>query len=107
MSNNIQRLGETLAKRMKRTASASSPTTMELGTINSNLSLTTDGLQAQIPKGAYMIALGQAGTSYETGEADGHTHTMPENIRALQAGDRVLVAWCGNEPVVIATVVSS
>lgn len=36
-----------------------------------------------------------------------HTHRLPENFAALKAGDRVLVAWCGNEPVVVAVVTAS
>lgn len=107
MSNNMQRLGETLAARMKRTVNAGSQIAIELGTIGAGLSLVTDSLRVPIPKGDYMIALGQSGGSYITGTAEGHTHTLPGTLRGLQAGDRVLVAWCGNEPVVIATVVSS
>lgn len=107
MGNNLQRLGNTLADRMNRTAGAAVPITIELGTINGNMSLKTDSLQAQIPKGDYLVALTNAGTDYKTGEADGHTHDLPSNIRALQAGDRVLVAWCGNDAVVIAIVTSS
>lgn len=107
MSNNMQRLGETLAARMKTTVNAGSQIAVELGTIGAGLSLVTDSLRVPIPKGDYMIALGQSGASYRTGETEDHTHTMPETLRGLQAGDRVLVAWCGNEPVIIATVVSS
>ena len=85
MSSNIQRLGDTLSNRMKKTANSAVPTTLELGNIRGNLSLTTDSLPAMIPKGQYMVN------------------------RALDVapGDRVLVAWCGNEPVVIAVVGSS
>lgn len=107
MSNNVQRLGETLAGRMKRTANAAVPTSIELGTINNNLSLTTDSLQASIPKGDYLVALTLTAGSYITGETDRHTHTLPGVFRGLRAGDRVLVAWCGNEPVVISIVASS
>ena len=130
MSSNMQRLGETLANRMKKTSAAAVPTTVELGRIGANLSLTTDSLRSSIPKGAYMVNLmlvgGSSRTSAEThthsdgkheGHSDGdgshshsggsHSHEMPSSYRGLQAGDRVLVAWCGNEPVVIAIVVSS
>lgn len=112
MSSNMQRLGDTLASRMKKTSAAAIPTTIELGTINSNLSLTTDSLPVPIPKGDYMINLMLAGSSYRTGSAataDGlsHSHTLPDTFRSLKEGDRVLVAWCGNEPVVMAIVVSS
>ena len=129
MSSNVQRLGETLAARMNKTAGAAIPMTLDLGVINSNLSLTTDSMKVPIPKGDYMINLMLAGsftTSSSTHTHDGgshgghmggdgshshsggaHTHQLPGEFRGPQAGDRVLVAWCGNEPVVIAVVVSS
>ena len=129
MSKNMQKLGSTLSKRMKRTADGAVPTAIELGVVNSNLSITTDSLQAAIPKGDYMVNLmltGGRSTSAEShthsGGAHGgheggdgshshsggsHSHELPGEFRGLKAGDRVLVAWCGNEPVVIAIVVSS
>lgn len=128
MSKNMQRLGNTLSNRMKRTASGAVPTTIELGVVNPNLSITTDSLQAAIPKGDYMINLmltGSRRTSSETHTHSGgshsqysgsgshthndgeHSHELPGGFRSLRSGDRVLVAWCGNEPVVIAIVVSS
>ena len=120
MSSNMQRLGDTLASRMKKTSDAAVPTTIELGTINTNLSLTTDSLPTPIPKGDYMVnlmlACGSYKTSSETHTHSGsdhshsggaHSHELPSGFRGLRAKDRVLVAWCGNEPVVIAIVVSS
>lgn len=134
MSSNMQRLGSTLTDRMKKTSSAAIPTTIELGTINSNLSLTTDSIKTPIPKGDYMINLiltsdtyktssethSHSGGSHSHGGSDhshsggshshdggDHRHDLPACFRALKSGDRVLVAWCGNEPVVIAIVVSS
>lgn len=55
MSNNIQRLGETLNKRMIKTANAATIVATELGTINQNLSLTPDSLQVAIPEGDYLL----------------------------------------------------
>ena len=110
MSKNTQRLGATLSNRMKRTANGAVRTTIDLGIVNSNLSITTDSLQAAIPKGDYMVNLmltGGRSTSTESHGEGTHSHTMPSSYRGLKAGDRVLVAWCGNEPVVIAIVVSS
>lgn len=134
MSSNMQRLGDTLASRMKKTSAAAIPTTIELGTIGSNLSLTTDSLPVPIPKGDYMINLMLAGDSYRTSsethshsggshshsgtdhshsggshthDGGAHSHELPSAFRSLKGGDRVLVAWCGNEPVVVAVVVSS
>lgn len=134
MSNNMNRLGEVLADKMKRTSAAAIPTTMELGVINSNLSLTTDGLKRPIPKGEYMVDITLVSDSYMTSSeshshSDGshshtgddhshsggshshdggaHSHKLPTGFRSLKSGDRVLVAWCGGEPVVVAIVTSS
>lgn len=111
MGNNIQRLGETLASRMTKTANAAVPTSIELGIINENMSLTTDSLRVPVPKGEYMVDIRLNGPApndpYETQEKEEHKHKLPKFFRALKPGDRVLVAWCGNEPVVIAIVVSS
>lgn len=120
MNSNMQRLGDTLASRMKKTSAAAIPTTIELGTIGSNLSLTVDSIRDPIKKGDYMISLMLAGDSYRTsseththsGEdhthsGGAHSHALPAAFRSLREGDRVLVAWCGNEPVVLAVLVSS
>ena len=104
MSSNMQRLGNTLASRMKKTADAAVPTTLELGIIRDNLSLTTDSLLSIIPKGEYMVNLMLTDAEDGGGESG---YELPGNFRSLKDGDRVLVAWCGNEPVVIAIVVSS
>lgn len=79
MSNNIQRLGESLSKRMIKTANAAVGIYTELATIGTGLTLTPDSIQAAIPQGDYLITAGQK----------------------LQPGDRVLVAWCGNKPVIV------
>lgn len=105
MSKNMQRLGATLSNRMKRTASGAVPTTIELGIVNANLSITTDSLREPIPKGDYMVNFMLTGGTY-IGGGD-HSHSLPDGFRGLKAGDRILVAWCGNDPVVIAIVVSS
>lgn len=78
MSKNIQRLGETLVKRMEKTAAAAVKVATEYGTINYNMSLTPDSLNVPIPEGDYLIVKG----------------ANP------QPGDRVLISWCGNDPVV-------
>lgn len=102
MSKNMQKLSSVLSRRMKRTASGAVPTTIELGVVNANLSLTTDSLQAAIPKGDYMVNIMLSGDAGE-----GEQGSLPPTFRGIKAGDRVLVAWCGNEPVVISIVTSS
>ena len=128
MKNNLQRLGETLNSRMQQTAGANFKTSIELGTINGDLSLTTDSIKTPIPKGEYMVDLRLTHDTYftynelrssanaphvhqgddHTHDADGlHDHRAPSVFRMLRAGDRVLVAWAGHEPIVITIVVSS
>lgn len=136
MSSNMQRLGETLAGRMKRSASAAVPTTLELGIINGNMSLTVDSIGTPIPQGDYMVSLHLTHETYYTynelnssanaphhhaggqhGGHDGgngshthddglHDHRVPSVFRRLQPGDRVLVAWVGYEPVIVDIVVA-
>ncbi len=135
MTSNIQRLGDALASRMKKTANAAVPTTIELGTIGNNLYLTTDSIKTPIAADQYMVAInlthenyftynelnssaaaphhheggthGQCcGSGYHTHDDGLHDHRLPSVFRRLQPGDRVLVAWCGNQPVVISIVVS-
>lgn len=77
--NNIQRLGDTLSKRMAKTARAAVGVYTDMGTINYNNSLTPDSLNVPIPQGDYLISEG----------AD------------PQPDDRVLVAWVGSQPVVV------
>lgn len=134
MSSNIQRLSNTLANRMSKTAQRNIPVTIELGIINGDMSLTTDTLNGNISPKDYMIDLQLTHENYysydemnssrnaphhhEGGEHscvstgfhthdDGlHDHRVPSVFRRLQPGDRVLVAWVGNEPIIIAIVVS-
>lgn len=125
MSSNVQRLGEILHGRMTRTASEAQSICLELGTITASLGLTTDSIKTPIPKGCYMVDISLSG-SYQTVSAShthsggshgghtagdgGHTHSggsHTHGMPSLKSGDRVLVAWCGNEPVVVAVVVSS
>lgn len=102
MSSNIQRLANSLAGQMQKTASTSVPVTVELGVINSDSSLTTDTLKGNISPNDYMIDLQLTHESYLSDKSD----RVPSVFRRLQPGDRVLVMWAGNEPIVTAIVVS-
>lgn len=136
MGSNVQRLGEALAGRMKKSAAAAIPTTLELGIINGNLSLTVDSIANPIPQADYMVALHLTHENYYSynelnssanaphhhaggthGGHDGgngshthddglHDHRVPSVFRRLEPGDRVLVAWIGYEPVIIDIVVA-
>lgn len=110
MSNNMQRFATVMSNRMKQSSSAAVTTTMELGVVNSNLSITPDSLRVPIPVGDYMVNLrltGERFTDYARFENSAHRHELPEPFRGLKPNDRILIAWCGNEPVVLAIVVSS
>lgn len=129
MGKNMNRLGDVLASRMNRAARANTAVALELGVINSDLSLTTDGLNGRIGRSDYLVDIRLTQDAYETSETththsggthgghesgsgshthDGgnHKHKLPSAFRKLKAGDRVLVAWIGNDPVVVAIVVS-
>lgn len=110
MSKNMQRLASVMAARMNQTSRAAVSTTIELGTVNKNLSITPDSLRVAIPKGDYMVNLmltGEKYTGYGYSGEQSHRHELPAEYRGLRPGDRILMAWCGKEPVVIAVVTSS
>ena len=71
----------------------------------------TKGGQGQHPHGPSGGHSQYSGSGVHSHPADEGEHIhdvlIPESMRAIRPGDRVLVAWCGNEPVVIAKVVAS
>lgn len=123
---NTKRLANVLANRMKDTSKAAVRTTIELGTYNEDGSITPDSLRTRIPKGEYMINFmltNDTFTSSDTVSISGgvhaqkegsgyhehnnvgeHSHKVPKKLHPLMEGDRILIAWCGTEPVVIAKV---
>ncbi len=107
MKRNLQRLGAALSDRMKSTAGAAVPVTSELGTINKDLSLTVSSVRTAIPKGDYMVDITLSSGNYNTSSDESHSHRLPAAFRTLKAGDRVLVVWCGFEPIVISIITKS
>lgn len=108
--SNIEELGKMLNTHMKNVTSRNTGITVELGTINANMALTVASLGNAIPKGDYMLSLHLKPTgTFQTETTEGHTHTvtLPDKLRGLKAGDRVIVAWVGTEPIVVDIVVSS
>lgn len=119
MGKSTQRLGNVLASRMQNTVQAHNRAPLELGTIESDLSLVIDGMAGRISPKNYMVDIRLTHDSYETDKrahshsggdhshSDGeHRHRLPSCFRKLQPGDRVIVAWVGNEPVITAIVVA-
>lgn len=130
MSKSTDRLCAALTGQMTRSAKGNLPMGPELGVIGPRLSLIPDSLRKPIPKGSYLVDItlthpdynvqvtthvhsggthgGHTGGSGSHQHTDGpHTHRIPEVFRNLQEGDRVLLIWCGNEPVVVAIVTES
>lgn len=108
--NHIAAFGELLSRRMIRIQSAGDTVSCDLGQINSDMSLSVDSLNGKIPRGEYMISLhlsGESGSDLHTGKTEEHTHTLPNRLRGLKSGDRVLVAWAGFEPIVVDILISS
>lgn len=112
------RLAAVLSRRIKR--EKESPLLLDFGEIQANGSLLTNTFPIPIPKGDYSVCrqltlgktdekltktkkdgehphpgVGEGGSSHE------HTVLIPEKMRSLKAGDRVLVAWVQNEAVVV------
>lgn len=106
------KLANVLASRMKK--EKESPLVLDFGEIQVDLSLITNTFPVSIPRGSYSIlrqlTLGNtASTLTETSINDTHNHTvlLPERMRSIAPGDRVLVAWVQNEAVVLDIVVNS
>lgn len=136
MKSNINRIGEAFDRQNKKTVYANASTVLELGTINANLSLSVSRFANPIPKDEYMVSLDLthenyftynelnsstkkphhheggmhsqfSGDGYHTHDDGLHDHRVPSVFRPLQPGDRVLVAWVGDDAVVICVVVPS
>lgn len=105
------RLASVLSKRMKRETEA--PLVLDFGGIQANGSLLTNTFPKPIPKGEYSVCrqltLGKTGEcfSYTDEILPEHRVVIPEKLRSLRAGDRVLVAWVENEAVVVDIIESS
>ncbi len=101
----ISSLAAVLRNRMKR--ESTSPPVLDFGEIQENGSLLADTFPEPIPKGDYSVCrqltLGMEGEQLAKTDEDPpeHTVTVPEKMRGLLPGDRVLVAWVQDEAVVI------
>ncbi len=110
------KLAAVLSQRMKK--EKESPLVLDFGEILANYSLVTNTFPVPIPKGDYSVCrhltIGHAdgrltitaddGRHDEHVSGDGiHSHIVliPEKMRSVGPGDRVLVAWVHYEAVVI------
>ena len=116
------KLANVLAGRMKK--ESESPLVLDFGEIQANGSLITNTFPVPIPKGDYSVlrqlTLGFTGEKLTITKDDGkhgghtsgdgiHSHIVliPEKMRSIRPGDRVLVAWVQYEAVVVDIVMSS
>ena len=112
------RLAKVLCDRIKK--ENVHPLYLDFGEIMANGSLLTNTYPVSIPKGEYSICrqltIGETGEKLTKTKKDGqhphpgvgqggseHEHivVIPEKMRSIKAGDRVLVAWVENEAVVV------
>lgn len=99
------KLASVLCQRMKK--ENETPLILDFGEIQANGSLMTNTFPIPIPKGDYSVCrqltLGDVGevlTSTNEIQPE-HEIIIPEKMRSVEAGDRVLVAWVQNEAVVV------
>ena len=81
MSGNIEKLGNVIMEQILTVNRSNSKTVMELGNINSAMALVPDHSPGPIPEGEYTVCRNAASS--------------------IKKDARVLVAWCGGEPVVV------
>lgn len=106
----INKLAQALQGRMNQVMNGNKDTVCDLGTIQSDMSLLTDLFPIPIPRGSYLVCrqltIGDKDEEFaETNEKgiDNHKHKvkLPESMRKLKPGDRVLVCWVQNDAVVV------
>lgn len=112
----INKLAGVMQSRIKNVSKK--PAVLDIGQIGSDMSLTTNQFPKPIPQTDYLVCrqltLGATGsllTETKTrGQHGGHisgdgSHDheikIPEKMRSIKAGDRVLVAWVGDDAVVV------
>ena len=103
-NDGVSRLAATLDSRMKQ--HAAKPLCLDFAEIQADGSLLSNTFPIAIPKKDYSVCrqltLGKTGDAFcdvQT-EHSGKAY-LPESMRQLQAGDRVLIAWVQDTAVVI------
>lgn len=106
----ISKMAAVLSERMK--VENASPLSLDFGGIEADYSLTTNTFPVPIPRQSYMVCRGLSGLSLSAsgGTHGGHesgdgSHSHSASMPMLSPGDRVLVAWVQNVPVVVDVIV--
>lgn len=120
----LNKLAQVMQQRMNRNQEAhNSALILDFGTIQPDMSLKTNTFTIPIPQtdyhvcrqltlgptGDYLTDNGTKGTHGGHVSGDGsHDHTIiiPEKMRSIKPGDRVLVAWVQSEAVIVDIVLS-
>lgn len=112
----INKLAGVFQGRMKNVSDK--PQALDFGMIQEDMSLTTNKFPKSIPQADYMVCrqltLGLVDDILTETQLDGshmhpgitggtHRHDVmiPENMRSIKPGDRVLVAWVGDDACVV------
>lgn len=101
-NSGLQELARILDGRMKERSV--SDIVLDFGEITGSYELLTTSYQVPIPRDGYQVC--RQLTLGNTGDvlcrvSEGRSAYIPEKMRKLKPGDKVLVAWVRNEPVVI------
>ena len=116
-TSGISKLGEVISRRAQA-VNDMNPQVLDVGLIQKDYSLKTNNFSRAIPRTDYSVCrqltLGATGDVLTTTANDGsHTHPItsggphshsvliPEKMRSIKPGDRVLVVWVQNEAVVV------
>lgn len=105
----INKLAGVFQSRMK--GISEKPVVLDFGSINGDMSLTTNAFPQPIPKSDYMVCrqltIGKKGDELTNLRGTEQKDVMiPETMRKLKAGDRVLVAWVGDDACIIDIILS-
>lgn len=114
----LNKLAQVMQQRMNRNQEANGALVLDFGTIQGDMSLKTNTFAIPIPQADYHVCRqltlgptgslltdtktrGQHGGHLSGDGAHDHDIKVPEKMRSIKPGDRVLVAWVQSEAVVI------
>ncbi len=114
----LNKLAQVMQQRINRNQEVNSALLLDFGTIQGDMSLKTNTFAIPIPQADYhvcrQVTLGPTGSLLTKTKTQGqhgghiggdgsHDHDIkvPEKMRSIMPGDRVLVAWVQSEAVII------
>ena len=109
----VSKMANVLSSRVSAMIQPNQKSVFDFGTILDDYSLRLNTFPIPLPRTEYLVCRGTAlpdiDTFAQTDQQMDHTHDIktPEYLRGITPGDRVLVAWVGNDAVVLDIVVSA